>query len=563
MATLKEALQYAKSNPNDPRNAELFKAIKNGDLDKQAAEEGINISGLRQTRVETTGNVGTGFVPTREFTGEEGVGETIGKTLRNVPRSGFEFGKNILNAVINPIDTVRSVGSLLRGTGAKAGELALERTDIGQELLARQNERRIEAGMQPLLVDEQGRMQAPENEDLQAVNAVGQFFKERYGSLDNFKETVVEDPVGVLADFAGLASGGGALLRSTKVPSLVQRGQQLSRLGNAAEPTTLATRAVGGATRGTRQFARDVSSDIVPGATEIKRSGVAQALDLTQSDLRQIKNKTQVDVGDFILEKGFTGQPDEIIAQLGDYADDVRGTVRDIVGGVNKTYTFNDVPSVKQALTSLQELYGSTPGLEDVQSELRALVAKQDLTLSDIQKTKELIDDADLIFTKAGDIKAGVQSKGLANIRRDIRKFIEDEAPQGSDIQALNKEVQTAQEIRKAAILRETRGLTRQQLPVFDLLVGLGGAAAFDPITGLGLVVAKRAIQSPAFKLGVARALKGLPESTVSKMLSEIKNNTVTQETRQIIRGVYQQAAENAGITLPALENIEETTSTR
>jgi len=44
MKTLREVIKYAKENPNDPRNVELFNGLKDGVFDKQAEQENFDIS---------------------------------------------------------------------------------------------------------------------------------------------------------------------------------------------------------------------------------------------------------------------------------------------------------------------------------------------------------------------------------------------------------------------------------------------------------------------------------------------------------------------------------------
>ncbi len=43
---LREVLDYAKKNPSDPRNVELYRNLKIGTFDNQAFEEGIDLSSL-------------------------------------------------------------------------------------------------------------------------------------------------------------------------------------------------------------------------------------------------------------------------------------------------------------------------------------------------------------------------------------------------------------------------------------------------------------------------------------------------------------------------------------
>jgi hypothetical protein len=60
------------------------------------------------------------------------------------------------------------------------------------------------------------------------AEALGQFYKERYGSEEGFKKAIATDPAGVLADMSTVLTGTGALTGSAK----------LGRLGQAIEPVT-------------------------------------------------------------------------------------------------------------------------------------------------------------------------------------------------------------------------------------------------------------------------------------------------------------------------------------
>jgi len=116
---------------------------------------------------------------TFQSTGNEGIIGGTAKAIGNLPSSTFELGKNVVNAVANPIETVKSVGTIVKGVGAKAGELFLEKTDIGQSLLSKANENRLAQGLPELKKDATGKFQAEDTPDLQAINQVGTFVSDR------------------------------------------------------------------------------------------------------------------------------------------------------------------------------------------------------------------------------------------------------------------------------------------------------------------------------------------------------------------------------------------------
>jgi len=131
--------------------------------------------------------------------------------IKNIPQSAARFGANIITPLVHPVETAKNIGTLAKGTYHKF-------TDGEQEEEA-------------------------------AVDAVKNFFVDRYGGLENIQKTAVEDPVGFLADIAMLFTGGGAALKATgtlgKVPAITKAGQVASRVGKVLDPVTSASGVVG------------------------------------------------------------------------------------------------------------------------------------------------------------------------------------------------------------------------------------------------------------------------------------------------------------------------------
>lgn len=127
--------------------------------------------------------------------------------IKNIPGSAYNYGADMANAVLNPIDTATAVWNLVQGIGDKAG------------------------------LDLNGK-----NEEIYA-EAMWRQIKKRYGSMDNFITTVNEDPVGVLADVTGFVTGGSAaaakLLGSTSRAGKV--AANIKKLASAGDPWNLAT----------------------------------------------------------------------------------------------------------------------------------------------------------------------------------------------------------------------------------------------------------------------------------------------------------------------------------
>ena len=125
---------------------------------------------------------------------------TIGQAITNIPSSGKQLGYDMIQPIMHPIQTAKSL------------------KDLGSSII------------NLFVPDEQG------NEQL--AREVGNYFKERYGGLDNIKKTFATDPVALLSDVSIILSGGAML--APKSSALAGTLSTLSKI----EPITAATKAV-------------------------------------------------------------------------------------------------------------------------------------------------------------------------------------------------------------------------------------------------------------------------------------------------------------------------------
>lgn len=134
--------------------------------------------------------------------------KSISGFLGNVAGSGSNVVGDIANSVLHPIDTAKSLIGLGKGV------------------------------VQLLIPGEQG------NEDL--ARQVGQFYVDRYGSVEKAKNSFYKDPVGVAMDASvilggtgGLLKAGGSLAKSSKLAKL---GSTVSKAGAIADPLNFASK---------------------------------------------------------------------------------------------------------------------------------------------------------------------------------------------------------------------------------------------------------------------------------------------------------------------------------
>ena len=129
--------------------------------------------------------------------------------ISNFGASAKQFGSDLVQPILHPIETGKAVGSLALGAAQK------------------------------LIPGEQ--------DSEKYADAVGKFFSERYGGVENIKRTMAEDPVGFLADASTVLTGGaGAAARGAGAAG--KMSSLLKAAGEVSEPVRIVAK--GGATLG-------------------------------------------------------------------------------------------------------------------------------------------------------------------------------------------------------------------------------------------------------------------------------------------------------------------------
>lgn len=146
---------------------------------------------------------------------EYGLAEVPGQAIANLPASAKRFAGGIYEAVTNPIQTVKGVLDV--GAGALQKALPdsvvkfVNQFDASPEAAARA---------------------------VEAANAVGGMYKDRYGSYEGIKRTLAEDPVGAAADLSTLLTGGS--MATSRIAPNVSQGLQSAAV--ATNPLSAVTK---------------------------------------------------------------------------------------------------------------------------------------------------------------------------------------------------------------------------------------------------------------------------------------------------------------------------------
>lgn len=111
--------------------------------------------------------------------------DTFGEAISNLPTSAGKFGREMYEAVTNPVQTATNIldigAGALQNITPKVIKDIVDRFDTNPDAAKRA---------------------------VATANAFGGEYAKRYGTMDGFKEALATDPVSVISDFSALASGG-------------------------------------------------------------------------------------------------------------------------------------------------------------------------------------------------------------------------------------------------------------------------------------------------------------------------------------------------------------------
>lgn len=165
----------------------------------------------------------------REMVPRRSVGNILGSAVMNLPKSAAQFGHDVAQPFLHPIDTGQNLANIGRGVIQKLGLQAPNIRGLG-------------------MVDPTQRPEGEQRDYTPYADAVGRFLVQRYGSMEAIENTLATDPVGLAADLSMVLSGGGGI--AARAPGIAGRAGEAARaVGRAIDPITAAGHAVSGAAR--------------------------------------------------------------------------------------------------------------------------------------------------------------------------------------------------------------------------------------------------------------------------------------------------------------------------
>lgn len=284
---------------------------------------------------------------------------------------------------------------------------------------------------------------------------------------------------------------------------------------------------------------RTAVGDVVPNRQNVIDHNLARALDLTPGDLSTIEASTGNPVGKWMADNNLIGTNKENTHGLiQSFFKQNYDSVRNEIGKVDQAYKPNQIPRFTDALKVIQTQIKGVVGLEKQSAEIENLLMKKgDISLADVQRVKELLDEHFSLYKATGDVGQGVAKEGLANVRGKIKNFIEQQVQEhtGADIRQMNNNVSTAKNLADAIEKRSTRGLTRANLTWRDVALGSGLTYFANPLAGMAAVLGMKVITSPTARLRFARYLDGLTDAERAKISLSIKDGEVPKGVQEAV----------------------------
>jgi hypothetical protein len=153
----------------------------------------------------------------------------IVETVKNIPRSAANYVGNIVSAVVNPADTVRGVASVA------SGNIQMTPETVQNSLFGMASANPVTA------LPAQIFRKSMRPEDVEVSKAVGGFYKDRYGGFSNIRKTIIEDPVGAVADASAVLGLAGSALRAAGLSNAANVANTASKF---TDPLYLTSKAV-------------------------------------------------------------------------------------------------------------------------------------------------------------------------------------------------------------------------------------------------------------------------------------------------------------------------------
>jgi hypothetical protein len=151
-------------------------------------------------------------------------GNAVQQAISNIPGSASKYATDIAQTVMHPMDTLTGLQSLVSGAAQKIPGVSSVLDSVRESL---------------------PNLPIGSRQDIPVADAVGHYYKDRFGGLENIRNTLIKDPVGAVADLSVVAGGASTGLRAAGLARAAQVANTVSRFTDPLAATTNAVKAVG------------------------------------------------------------------------------------------------------------------------------------------------------------------------------------------------------------------------------------------------------------------------------------------------------------------------------
>src|SRR3990167_4721090 len=419
----------------------------------------MNIKDLKPGSYEVIGGKGTG-IP------NSAIGIKTPNYFQRVSQDFKERGQNVIDIAKKDSSLNASAGQFLGGGLQMAGQVAGSVGDIIGEAFA--------PLLKPVLE------KVAQTKIGQKITPIVSDISQKYNTWATENPEASKNLEAVLNLGSLIPIGGGASVAKQGVKGITKTGvESIGKIGTKLGQQTAAVRKVAG--------------DVIPSKGRIVNYEVSRALDLSPGDISNISKATGNEVGTYLAAKNLIrGNKADTVKSLKQFKNTQYNKVREEIGKVKKIYNQTDVPRLKQTLKEIQKKIDEVPGLEEASKEVKQILGKKKISLNDVQRTKELLDEHFSLYKVTGEVAETIAKKGLSNLRKELKEFVEKEVKNTTktDIQGLNNDVATSRSILDAIETRSPKGLTRSNLRMGDFAT-FGLATGF---TGGNILVGAAAV---------------------------------------------------------------------
>lgn len=419
------------------------------------------------------------------------------QTVKNIPSSAAEYGKNIASAVMHPLQTVSGIFDI------GAGELRkVLPTPIVQAI------DKIEADPEAIK-----RYQ-------QSANAVNQFYKQRYGSGEQALQTIQKDPVGFLGDVSALFTAGGSA-----IPKV---GATVSKVGAAVEPLNVAANVVGSG------IAKTIPSTV---PASLYESAAKWSTSLTPEERASITG-TALKEGLMPTYAG-TGKAQMTISMLGDKIDNLIQSSTQAGARIPANEVLRNIADVRNELGGFKiESPSDIKEINAIEKQFRDMVRKgkkQYVTPDELQSFKQDVYKR-VDYNRAPEKPTVAKEAAYKSMGRAAKESIESVVP---SVAALNKRqgslIELLPNLQRSAARIENRDILGIGGPI-----KIGGGSAIGGDAGAIVGAGQSIFEMPKVKAATALELYKRQQAPLQAFYA---NNPAMALLRQLAQqqGMFQQ----------------------